>query len=61
MISSLMESIGGLVTCANFCLKKSKSGGSISERGGTGTSIPIEAVASMPFKHIGIRVFVRLP
>ncbi len=50
---SLIGSIGGFVTCANFCLKKSLKFLWCLLNAASGVSSPIDAVASLPSLTIG--------
>ena len=51
--SSRIESIGGLVTCAKFCLKYVYKSFDLSESAEIGVSVPIEPTASWPVVAIG--------
>src|ERR1700693_467974 len=52
--SSRIGSIGGLVTCGNFCLKEGNSGFGLSDSAEIGVSLAIEPLASSPVDAIGV-------
>ena len=52
-IASRIGSIGGLVTCANSCLKYEKSGGWLSLSTASARSLPIEPIGSSPLQAVG--------
>ena len=52
-IASRIGSIGGLVTCANSCLKYVNSGGRWSDSTASALSLPIEPTGSSPRAAIG--------
>ena len=52
--SSRIGSIGGLVTCAKFCLKYVNSSFGLSDSAEIGVSLPIEPIASSPVVAIGV-------
>jgi len=52
-ISSRVESMGGLVTCANSCLKYENRGGACSENTARERSLPIEPTGSCASRAIG--------
>ena len=56
--SSRMASRGGLLTCANSCLKYQKRSGASSESTARGVSLPIEPTASAPFSAMGARIML---
>lgn len=51
--SSLIGSIGGLVTWANICLKKLKSDCGRSENIARGASNPVDPIGSLPAETMG--------
>ena len=52
--SSRIGSIGGLVTCAKFCLKYVNKGFGLSDIAEIGVSLPMEPMASSPVVPIGV-------
>ena len=56
---SRIGSIGGLVTCANSCLKYANSGGWRSDRTASAASLPMLATGSSPFVAIGAMIIRR--
>ncbi len=56
---SRIGSIGGLVTCANSCLKYENSGGWRSESTASAASLPMLATGSSPLVAIGAMIILR--
>ena len=52
-IASRIGSIGGLVTCANSCLKYENSAGWLSLSTASARSLPIEPIGSSPRAAVG--------